>query len=151
MELQCQACGYRETVDVPAMLEHLHRLGMFKRQRDPEPYLVAQLFADQLPLLPCPACGHVGRNQAAAEQLDDETWGGGRTCEVCRQPIPAERLEVFPDTRRCTKCQQLADRGEDAAEPEYCPRCGAVMQLRLRGGETLTRYVMHCSDCGYRH
>lgn len=27
-----------------------------------------------------------------------------RACEVCRQLIPAERLEILPETRKCVKC-----------------------------------------------
>lgn len=25
-------------------------------------------------------------------------------CEVCRKPIPPERLEALPQTRRCVEC-----------------------------------------------
>ncbi|MGI6034932.1 MAG: TraR/DksA C4-type zinc finger protein [Limnochordia bacterium] len=29
-----------------------------------------------------------------------------RKCEFCGQPIPRERLEALPNTRRCVKCAQ---------------------------------------------
>ena len=37
------------------------------------------------------------------------------TCQRCKQPIDAERLRIFPETRHCVKCktqiEQLARRG----------------------------------------
>lgn len=28
-------------------------------------------------------------------------------CEVCQQPIPAERLEALPETTTCVKCSRV--------------------------------------------
>ena len=39
---------------------------------------------------------------AALRRLDDGSYG---TCEHCTKPIPAERLEVLPMSRLCTRCQ----------------------------------------------
>ncbi len=149
IELHCNACGHREMISLARMVAHLRGLGMFKRQKELDPQLVRALYADQIPLLRCRECGHVGCDPHEPEELDDEQWGGQRACEVCGQVIAAERLEVFPDIRRCTQCQGAADRGEDAAEPEYCPRCGAIMEMRLRGGAGITGYTMRCPDCRF--
>jgi hypothetical protein len=150
LQLRCPQCGHREVVGFLEMVDHLRQLGMFKRQREPDPQLVRELFGEQIPLLRCRGCGAIGFGRDSSDDWNDELWGGARQCEICRVPIAAERLEVFPDTRLCVKCQQAADVGRDAAEPEYCPRCGAIMQLTERGGTGLAGYVMRCPDCRYR-
>lgn len=149
IELRCAGCGNRLLVGVAQMVEHLRHVGVFKRQKDPAPQLVRELYTQQIPLLACSVCGQVGYDQHSPDEFDDEQWGQDRKCEVCKQVIPAERLEVFPDSRRCTACQQSADQGEDTAEIEYCPRCGGIMELRLRGGAGITGYAMRCSSCRY--
>jgi phage/conjugal plasmid C-4 type zinc finger TraR family protein len=35
----------------------------------------------------------------------DQSGAGDGLCVDCRNPIPAERLEVFPDAARCVRCQ----------------------------------------------
>ena len=125
-------------VGPPQMVEHLRSVGVFKRQKEPDLQLVRELYAQQIPLIPCSVCGQASCDPQSPDELDDEEWGGDRKCEGCRQAIPAERLEVFPDTRLCMQCQQSADRGEDTEEIEYCPRCGGIMELRLRGGAGIT-------------
>ncbi len=37
----------------------------------------------------------------ALTRVEQGTYG---VCEVCRKPIPAERLEAQPATRRCVSC-----------------------------------------------
>jgi len=148
LELRCPTCGNRQLVDAAQMLDHLRELGMFKRQKQPDQALIHELYAQQAPWIACTQCGHVGCDQDSAPTMDDDQWGAARQCEVCGQLIAEERLEVFPDARLCTSCQSSADRGEDSADPEYCPRCGAIMQLRKRGGTGLAGYVMRCPDCG---
>lgn len=43
----------------------------------------------------------------ALVRLDDGRYG---TCQSCGRPIPAERLEVIPQTRFCAPCPTEADR-----------------------------------------
>lgn len=31
----------------------------------------------------------------------------GKTCEICRNTIPLERLEIFPDSTVCRTCQEI--------------------------------------------
>jgi DnaK suppressor protein len=45
--------------------------------------------------------------ERAIERLDAGRYG---TCESCGDPIPSERLELFPSATTCVKCKQLAER-----------------------------------------
>lgn len=150
LTLKCPACGNLQSVSLAQMVDHLRGLGMFKRQQEPDATLVRELYAQQISLLRCEVCGQIGYGDVSSDEVDDEPWCGGRACERCRRPISAERLEVFPDARRCTECQQAGEAEDDHGDPEYCPRCGAIMQLKLRGGSGITSYAMHCPECGYR-
>ncbi|GIE95161.1 hypothetical protein Ari01nite_26260 [Paractinoplanes rishiriensis] len=49
------------------------------------------------------------RTQAehAMQRLDDGTYGN---CEGCSNPIPWERLEVFPSATTCVNCKQVRER-----------------------------------------
>lgn len=45
---------------------------------------------------------------AALRRLEDGSYG---TCERCDEPILAERLEVLPTARLCTRCQYITESG----------------------------------------
>ena len=96
--------------------------------------------------LTCDTCGEPGllidTNPAAA---DDADWQVAVVCEVCRKPIPDERLDVFPDARRCVDCQNAEEQGRAPIEPDYCPKCGAVVELRVSRGGGVTRYKQACT------
>jgi DnaK suppressor protein len=49
------------------------------------------------------------RTQAehAMQRLDEGTYGN---CEGCSNPIPWERLEVFPSATTCVNCKQVRER-----------------------------------------
>ena len=49
------------------------------------------------------------RSQAehAMQRLDEGTYGN---CEGCSNPIPVERLEVFPSATTCVHCKQNRER-----------------------------------------
>ena len=49
------------------------------------------------------------RTQAehAMQRLDDGSYGN---CEGCHNPIPVERLEVFPSATTCVNCKQVRER-----------------------------------------
>lgn len=52
---------------------------------------------------------------ALQSQLKDLEAAAGRAasygmCESCHQPIPAERLEIFPATTMCVNCKNTAPR-----------------------------------------
>jgi DnaK suppressor protein len=49
-------------------------------------------------------CGQV---ELALQRLDE---GGYGMCEGCAEPIPVERLEVFPSATSCVSCKQEGER-----------------------------------------
>jgi len=52
---------------------------------------------------------HDRRQQAeiALQRLDEGTYGN---CEGCHNPIPWERLEIFPSATTCVNCKQVRER-----------------------------------------
>jgi hypothetical protein len=147
-ELTCSACGAREMIGPPQMLERLHAAGMLKREKEPDWELVRELFRSSATARRCEKCGSCAVVLQLCADAEDDDWGDVRCCEQCGATIPAQRLEIFPDTRLCVACRQTRDRGVEDTEPEYCPRCGSVMQMRLSRSSGISRYVMHCGVCG---
>ena len=143
LELRCPRCAQVQVCGPPLMLARLRQLGMFKRAEDPPSDVIAELFLRSADRFRCDQCGTVGLVVGAA--ADD--WEATRHCVACAKPISKERLSVVPDATRCAACQAKAESGSDET-PEYCPRCGTPMVLRLRGGHGITRYVMACPACG---
>ena len=151
VELACPKCHWSAVCGPGDMLRWLRTVKMARRDTEPDPELIAELFRSALDRFECPDCQAkgliAGANRAEAEERDDEAWGMARVCQGCQRPIPRERLEVFPDTRLCVACQTQDDRGEQGAAAEYCPRCGNVMSLRQTRTAGLTRYKMTCPTC----
>jgi len=147
MELVCPACAAVERCGYSQMLMRLQGVGVMRRSKDPEPTLVRELFGSTADRFACATCERVGLHVRQGEADDWEDWGGAVACKSCRQPIPRERLEIFPGTKLCAACQQKDDAGAND-EPEYCPRCGNIMSVRLKSGTS--RYVMSCPTCGNR-
>lgn len=107
--------------------------------------MVRELLSIHLTKLSCDACGKSGLLLGSEDELDENDWHTAKVCEVCRQPIPAERLEVFPQATRCVNCQTAEDRGETKPDFDYCPQCGAVLELRVSRGGGVTRYKQFCT------
>ncbi len=147
MELTCPACAVTEHCGYARMLTRLQSVGVMRRSKDPDPALVKELFASTAERFACASCTHVGLATREAPDEGWDEWGGAVACEGCRQPIPRERLEIFPGTKLCAACQQKDDSGAND-EPEFCPRCGDMMSVRLQRGTS--RYVMSCPGCGSR-
>jgi transcription elongation factor Elf1 len=129
------------------MLKRLQGVGVMRRCKDPEPTLVKELFESTANRFACASCEGAGLSVREAEDEDWDDWGGAVACQGCRQPIPRERIEIFPGTKLCAACQQKDDSGAND-EPEFCPRCGDIMSVRLKGGTS--RYVMSCPNCASR-
>jgi len=45
----------------------------------------------------------LGQLNHAIEKIENGSYG---ICEMCGRPIPAERLEIVPETTLCVKCAQ---------------------------------------------
>jgi predicted RNA-binding Zn-ribbon protein involved in translation (DUF1610 family) len=145
--VRCNACSWQRVWGPEEMQQQLRAQGQLRRAPKPEPDLVLALLERALPNLPCPDCGD--QKLSWSTQLEDfDDWGDVKRCELCKQVIPAERLEIFPKSTRCAACQ---DQPTPAThESDYCPRCGGLLQLRRHSGSGLSRYIVACSDCGFR-
>lgn len=143
----CRACGFVEDESVSEMVRRLRAAGLLKARSDASPEVVRELFIASAARLSCGDCGAIGLTVEAAAELDDEAWGQARACQVCGKPIPPERLELLPDARLCIACQAKDERGDADDEREFCPRCGAVMQLVSGRGAGIARYAMRCPNC----
>jgi len=144
--LSCLGCGWRTVCGAEQLALRLRRLGLLRRAPHPPDEVVGELLAVHVERLMCDSCGAAGLVVLPRDECDSgDYWQQAVICEVCRQPIPTERLEVVPNSRRCVGCQDLADRGEELDEPEYCPKCGALVELRVSRGGGLTRYKRFCT------
>ncbi|WP_146570950.1 TraR/DksA C4-type zinc finger protein [Botrimarina hoheduenensis] len=120
---------------------------MLRRAGDPDPAIVGELLREAAPRMTCPSCKSIGltAKSAAAEDEELDDWQAAILCEACRKPIPTERLEALPSVKRCATCQKRAEAGHTDDEPDFCPRCGALMELRVSRGSGLTRYRLFCT------
>lgn len=143
-EIQCRHCPWRRVWGPDEMIEQLRYLGSMRRNAKPDPDFLIQLFEGKLREITCPDCGSLGLVSREFKHEDD--WGDARSCEICRQSIPAERLEIFPDITRCAGCQEKpAARSED----DFCPKCGGLTRVQSSSGGGVSRYRTRCTDCGY--
>lgn len=143
--LRCPSCGRVLIVGHAERFAALQQIGMLRKAKNPEPELVSELFQSSLDRIPCPGCGASGLAPAKAEAGDFDDWQQGRACEVCKKPIAAERLEVFPTATRCAACQNKEANGA-ADEADYCPKCGDLRQMRPAPGRSGS-YRMYCPTC----
>jgi len=146
-ELHCNGCGWRTVSGASDLARRLRGAGLFRRAPHPPDDLVLEVLAAHGERLACDRCRRTGLR--IVDPRADDPWPDDgeppRACAVCRAPIPAERLAALPQATRCARCQNADDRGESTSEPDYCPRCGAVLELRLRRGAGLARYELHCT------
>ena len=145
--LKCQRCGWRTCCGQKEIERRLRVLGLLRRAAHPPEELISELLAANLSQLKCDACGLVGLFLGPDEETEPrDDWQQAVVCQICNRPIPPERLEVFPDATRCVDCQDASDRGLEAAEPEFCPKCGALLELRVSRGSGVTRYKQFCTN-----
>jgi hypothetical protein len=117
-----------------------------RREPDPEESVVATLLVEAAPRMTCPICKEKALSAAPADPAADDDWLAAVLCEICRQPISPERLEVLPGATRCAGCQQKSEAGElRETESEYCPQCGALVEIRMSRGPGITRYKRVCT------
>lgn len=146
-EYHCPACHHSAIKGFAQTVEALQSAGMLRRVEHPEDALVLELLANSAERLICSECGQAGLQISDVHEEFD--CPESKKCERCGADIPAERLEVFPDTTVCVQCQSAGEAGAVHNDAEYCPRCGGPMQLRQAGGSGLARYEMKCFTCGY--
>lgn len=142
--LSCPNCNWQTTCGEEQIATRLRTLGLLRRAPNPPEELVAELLRSNVSRLSCDQCASIGLLIAPADDRDDD-WQQAVVCEVCRKPIPLERLEIFPKAKRCVACQDVADRGEDQDEPDFCPKCGALVELRVSRASGITRYKQFCT------
>ena len=147
IEWTCPYCGSQERLDAAELSARLRRLGMLKRDDQRDPVFLVQLAATQNPRLVCFSCGRGGVKVDLADDRDE--WDlPTKPCAACGQPLPPERLELFPESELCAACQQRVDRGGSPDQhDDYCPRCGTRMVVRQRRGSGIAAYEMICPDC----
>ena len=144
--LCCSECGWQTTCGEEQLATRLRAIGLLRRAPHPPAEMVAELLNSHLDQLVCDRCGSTGLLLGADDDATDEgDWQQAVVCEVCREPISPERLEIFPTAKRCVGCQDVADRGEEPDEPDFCPKCGALVELRVSRGGGVTRYKMFCT------
>ncbi len=150
--LLCKRCKHQQVVGRSERLALLRANGNLLRDKDPSPDIVDALFENLLVRLECTACGAAGleENSDSTEESNPETWGESRRCIGCGAAIPAERLELLPNTQQCTPCA-AAGKTSREDQRQFCDRCGGLVVLTARRGAGLAGYTMTCSSCGQRH
>ena len=94
----------------------------------------------------CPICKEKGLYGQPNEDDDTGDWQAAVLCEICCEPILSERLDAIPGVKRCAACAAKAESGQLAAvEPEYCPNCGALVEIHASRGAGITRYKRVCT------
>jgi hypothetical protein len=145
-ELTCRNCRWRTVCGRDDAIARLRIIGLLRRDREPDDELVAELLVEAAPRMTCPICKD--KTLAASPSFDDagDDWQAAVLCEICREPIDPERLEAVPDTKRCAACQGKTECGQlTEIELDYCPNCGALVELRVSRGRGITRYKRVCT------
>lgn len=145
--LQCRHCSFKTVAGYEDLIARLRLVGQFRRDKKPDEAIVEALLPEYTLLMTCPACKAVGLVASDAELEDDDgDWQAAVLCDVCRKPIDPERIEVLPGASRCTDCQHQSESGTlPDDDPEFCSRCGALVELRVSRGGGITRYRRFCT------
>jgi Prokaryotic dksA/traR C4-type zinc finger len=148
-ELRCSQCQHTETFLFADLCNLLRDKGFLRRQAEPSHELVQEILQSCVQDGLWEPCSHCGSRRRPVTSLEtkpeheaDPAWGDTIYCEVCRAPIPPERLELFPNSRQCVKCQGKVSNND----VEYCRHCGDILQMKLvsRG---VTAYRSYCPSC----
>jgi Zn finger protein HypA/HybF involved in hydrogenase expression len=145
-ELECRNCGWRTVSGRDDAIARLRLIGLLRRETDPDDDLVATLLVAAAPRMTCPLCKDKRLIARPFADDDDGDWLAPVLCEVCRTPIAAERLAAVPDAKRCAACQGKAETGQlQEIERDFCPNCGAIIEIRLSRGSGITRFKRVCT------
>lgn len=144
VELACPDCGRTELCRLDDAISRLRLVGALRRDKAPDGAIVEALLCDASALMTCSGCKRIGLVVRDAEEEADD-WLAAALCEACRKPIDPERLDALPGVKRCAACQEKSESGESDDEPDFCPRCGSLMELRTSRGSGITRYRLFCT------
>ena len=147
-ELICRNCGWRTVCGRDDAVARLRIAGKLRRAREPEDDFVETLLVETAPQMTCPLCKEKTLFARPCQGSDDEggDWQTAALCEMCREPIAPERLEAIPNTKRCQSCAAKVESGQlDDIEPDFCPNCGALVEVRVSRGSGITRYKRVCT------
>jgi Zn finger protein HypA/HybF involved in hydrogenase expression len=146
IQLECRACKWWTLCGEPEVVRRLRTIGLFRRAPQPPEDLVREVLRTNAHRLPCDRCHATGLAVADnVEATDAGDWAQVVLCEICREPIPDERLQFNPKAMRCAACQSATDRGATFVEPDYCPKCGSIVELRVSRSGGVTRYKQWCT------
>lgn len=149
IELTCRNCAWRTVCGRIDAIDRLRSIGLLRRDPDPANELIAELMLSSAGRFACPVCRQSELSAKPATEApdgNDDDWQAAVLCEICRQPIPPARLEALPGAKRCLKCQEHAETGQAAVDDvEYCPHCGALVEIRVGGGRGITHYKRFCT------
>lgn len=143
--MACLACGWVDVMDTEKIYRWLASRGKIRAGKEIEDDILYELFHGLTPQFSCPKCGTGGLTLEVV--TDDFSDLDARRCYGCAKVIPEMRLQFFPDTRYCTACAEKQENGEELPiQAEYCPRCGAMMELvPLRHGSGKKEFVWQCT------
>jgi Zn finger protein HypA/HybF involved in hydrogenase expression len=147
-ELRCRNCGWRTVCGRDDAVARLRIVGKLRREGEPQEELVATLFVGATSQMTCPICKEKSLFARPSQDFDEESgdWQTTVLCEICREPIAPERLEAIPDVKRCATCAAKVESGRlDDIEPDFCPHCGALVEVRVSRGSGITRYKRVCT------
>ena len=142
IRIQCPGCGESRRGELEDILR---AAGHLRRQKEPDEEMMWELLRGILPSWNCRSCGEASLT-AESDAWEDEGdgWLEAKRCQKCREVIPAERLELFPEEVYCATCRSKNDNSQDVT---YCGQCGSPTELRARNAGGATRYVEYCPSC----
>ena len=141
-EVNCDACTWHALWDDRQIERTLQGVGMLRRANSPDPALLHELIHGVRAKLNCPECGEPG---IRVSLFEEGAWQEAVLCEVCRKPIPPQRLDAIPDAVRCVACQEELEGGAVNEEPEFCAKCGSPLVLKVSNSQGITRYRLLCT------
>jgi len=144
LELRCRGCLWNEVCGPAQMVTWLREAGKVRQGKDMELEILYEVFRASAPQFRCPKCDQVGLAVTTAVDVGAR-WPGAAACVKCGRPIAEERLQAVPGTNRCAACQGDQERGIRRPDKDFCPRCGAPMEVRAVTEGMRTRYVLGCS------
>jgi hypothetical protein len=94
----------------------------------------------------CPLCKEKTLFAQSAEVDESDVWQTAVLCEICHAPISPERQDAIPGVKHCAACAAKAESGQlKEIESEFCPNCGALVEVRVSLGGGITRYKRFCT------